>query len=91
VFVLICGSIVVAGVRLLGSGDASGALSERDALVAGPTLVLSSALPTVVEKALGAEWLAAQPTALALLFSNSVVLAVLLGVALQAVVGERRA
>ncbi|REK09747.1 MAG: xanthine permease [Acidobacteria bacterium] len=89
VFVLICGSIVVAGLRLLGQG-ADGGLGERQALIAGTTLVLALAAPVVVERVLGPEWLAARPAALSLVLGNSVVLAVLVGVTLQVLLGPDR-
>ncbi len=81
VFVLVCGSIVASGVRLLAAAPATTA----NATVVGVTLVASVAVPEAVGRSLGAEWLATVPPLVRLGLTNGVVLAVVLAVGLHGV------
>ena len=83
VFVLVCGMITVSGLRLIQKAPAT----DRTALTVGTTLVVSLATPTAVRSVLGADGLEQLPSALALLVTNSIVLAVLLGIGLNAALG----
>lgn len=79
VFILVCGMIVISGIRLVQAAEASSA----NAFVVGTTLVIATTLPPYVRTALGADWLAGLPSLVSLLLTNSVVLAVLVGVGLN--------
>jgi xanthine/uracil permease len=81
VFVLVCGMIAMSGVRLLGAARATLA----DSFVVGTTLIAAVALPFYVKTTLGADWLAGVPPLVALLLTNTVVLAVVLAVGLNLV------
>ncbi|MCG8462135.1 MAG: hypothetical protein MI919_38110, partial [Holophagales bacterium] len=83
VFVLVCGSIVASGARLLARAPDT----ERSRLVVGITLVVSLALPAYVTSGLGEEWLSERSTFVALFLTNTVVLAVTLAVGTNAVLG----
>ena len=80
VFVLICGSIAISGIRLVASAPPS----PRMSLVIGTTLIVALGLPSHADK-LGL------PQGLELLVGNSVVLAVLLAVGLNALLGGESA
>lgn len=88
VFVVVCGTIVLSGLRLIAAGRA-GPASD---LVAGMTLVLAVGVPVYVRSALGESWLTALPMLIRLAVTNPIVLAVLLAVGSHAVVTavERR-
>lgn len=79
VFVLVCGMIATSGVRLLAAAKPTTANS----FVVGTTLVASVAVPIYTRYALGEAWLVQQPAFYRLLLSNTVVLAVVLGVGLN--------
>ncbi len=79
VFVLVCGMIAASGIRLLAAAPPTTANS----FVIGTTLVGSVAIPVYTRYALGAEWLEQLPALYRLLLSNTVVLAVVLGVGLN--------
>lgn len=79
VFILVCGMIAVSGIRLLGAARPG----AGEAMVVGMTLVAAVGVPVGVRSVLGAEWLAARPPLVALLLTNTVVLAVLLAVGLN--------
>ncbi|MEE9208166.1 MAG: solute carrier family 23 protein [Gemmatimonadota bacterium] len=79
VFILVCGMIAMSGIRLIASARAS----MGNQLVAGTTLIASIGVPIYVQYSLGEEWLAQLPLFGRLVFSNPVVLAVLLGVGLH--------
>ncbi len=79
VFVLVCGMIATSGIRLLAAAPPTTANS----FVIGTTLVGSVAVPVYTRFALGAEWLEQLPALYRLLLSNTVVLAVVLGVSLN--------
>jgi uracil-xanthine permease len=81
VFILVCGMIAVSGVRLLAAAKPTLANS----LVVGTTLIAAVGAPAYVRSALGPEWLAGLPPLLGLFITNTVVLAVLLGVGLNLV------
>lgn len=80
VFVLVCGMIVASGMRLLAETEAS----LGNLTVIGTTLVAAVAVPVHVQTL----DLSALPTTISLLLGNSVVLAVVLGVALNLVLVE---
>ena len=84
VFLLICGSIVISGVRLLAAVPPTAA----NTAVVGITLVLALALPPYVENVLGSPEVAALPLGVRLLITNSVVLAVLTSVTLNLLLNE---
>ncbi len=79
VFVIVCGMIAMAGIRLLGAARPTAA----NLLMAGTTLVCAILVPIYVQQALGEAWLAALPPFLRLTLTNTVVLAVLLAVGLN--------
>ncbi|MFQ5691167.1 MAG: uracil-xanthine permease family protein [Gemmatimonadota bacterium] len=79
VFVLVCGMIAVSGMRLLKMAPDTPA----NRFVVGTTLIVSVGVPTYVSFTLGASWLEALPPLVALVLTNPVVLAVLLGVILN--------
>ncbi len=83
VFVLVCGMIVVSGLRIL---ERVASTTANHTLI-GTTLVIATALPVYVQFGLGTEWLGGQPIILRLLLTNSVVLGVLLAVGLNACFG----
>lgn len=82
VFVVVCGMIAVSGIQLLGAADLDG----PNALVVGTTLIAAVAVPGYVKGALGQVRLDALPSVVGLLLTNTVVLAVVVGVSLNAVV-----
>ncbi len=86
VFVLVCGMIVASGVRLLAASEASTA----NALVVGTTLILAVGVPVTVQLELGPAWLDELPSLARLLLTNSVVLAVVLAVSLNAALNRPR-
>ncbi len=79
VFVIVCGMIAISGIRLISAAPATTANS----LVVGPTLIAAIAVPAYVKSSLGEEWLDQLPTLVSLLMTNTVVLAVVLGVGLN--------
>lgn len=79
VFVLVCGMIVSSGVRLL----AAAAPTTANSFVIGTTLVGAITVPIYTRYALGEVWLEALPAIARLLFTNTVVLAVILAVGLN--------
>lgn len=89
VFVIVCGTIVLSGFRLLSASRTGPA--ER--LLAGTSLIVAVTVPLHVNLALGQAWLDRLPVLLRLTLTNSVVLAVILAVGLHAlfsVAGARR-
>ena len=78
VFVIVCGMIVVSGMRLVQSA----ASTLRSDLVVGTTLILSLGVPAHV-KSLGEPFLQSLAAFPRLMLTNSVVLAVFLGVGLN--------
>ncbi len=83
VFIVVCGSIVLSGLRLIAAGRARPA----DDLIVGTTLVLAVGLPVAVRLVLGGAWLAGVPVLARLVITNPVVIAVVLAVGLNAGVG----
>ena len=83
VFVVICGMIVVSGLRLMGNALSS----SRDAFLVGTTLIIALALPVYVAGSLGPEWLEAMPMFVRLMLTNSVVLAVVIAIGLNLMLG----
>jgi xanthine/uracil permease len=81
VFLVICGMIATAGLRLIGSG----AKDDRTFLTTAVTLSLALTLPLVVPTS--SEWFKSLPALAKLMLTNSVVIAVTLGVGLNAVLG----
>ncbi len=79
VFVLVCGMIASSGVRLLAVAKPTTANS----FVVGTTLVASIAVPIYTRYGLGEGWLEELPALSRLLLTNTVVLAVVLGVGLN--------
>ncbi len=79
VFVLVCGMIATSGVRLLAAAKPTTANS----FVVGTTLVAAVAVPIYTRYALGEAWLDQLPALARLLLTNTVVLAVVLGVGLN--------
>jgi xanthine/uracil permease len=79
VFLMICGMIAVTGLRLLGSAPRDDAAFLTTAL----TLAVSLTLPSAA--AANGAWFAALPPLARLMLSNGVVLAITLGVGLNAV------
>ena len=79
VFILVCGMIAVSGVRLV----AAARPTLANSLVVGTTLIAAVATPGYIHSTLGEAWLAGLPPLVALLVTNTVVLAVLLGVGLN--------
>ncbi len=90
VFVLVCGMIMISGLRVIHAGLGAEGESDRSGLVVGITLVVALALPRIVQQGLGEAWLEARPQALSLILTNPVVLAVLLGIGLNLLLGERK-
>lgn len=87
VFVLVCGLIVASGLRLL-------AVAERTTtndLVAGITLVLSLGLPLYARYGLGSAWLDSLADLPRLVISNTVVLAVVSALLLNALLNRTAA
>ena len=87
VFVIVCGMIAISGIRLLQAAPSD----PRTDLTVGITLILSLGLPAIVPGVLGADGMEQLPAILRLLLTNSVVLAVLLGVGLNLILGSTRA
>lgn len=83
VFIVVCGTIVLSGLRLIAAGR-DGPASD---LIVGTTLVLAVALPVAARVALGGAWLSGVPVLARLLVTNPVVIAVVLAVGLNAIVG----
>ncbi len=81
VFLVICGMIATTGLRLL----ASGPKDDRTFLTTAVTLSLALTLPLVVPTT--SEWFKNLPALAKLMLGNSVVIAVTLGVGLNAVLG----
>lgn len=81
VFMLICGMIVVSGMRLVGDS----VRLPGNAFLVGTTLILALGLPAYTQSALGPEWLDSTPIFARLLLTNSVVLAVITAVGLNLV------
>lgn len=81
VFLVVCGMIAVAGLRLLSAG----ARGEGAALTTAITLVAALTLPLVAPAQ--AEWFSTLPPLARLMLSNSVVLAITLGVSLNGLLG----
>ncbi len=79
VFLVVCGMIAVSGLKLLSAAPPTTA----NQLLVGSTLIAAIAVPIYVKSSLGPEWLAGLPPVLGLLLTNTVVLAVLLGVGLN--------
>lgn len=86
VFVVVCGTIVVAGMRLAGAAGPAGETTV-DRLVIGTTLVASLGVPAYARFVLGAEWLDRLPALARLAATSPVVLAVVLAVGLNLVLG----
>lgn len=84
VFVIVCGMIAVSGIQLLDAAR----LDTRNALLVGTTLITAVGVPAYVRSSLGPEWLEGLPAIAALVLTNTVVLAVLLGVGLNLVLNE---
>ena len=78
VFLLVCGMIATSGIKLV----ASAADTTSNAVVIGLSLVAAITIPAYVKSALP-DWLAAQPPLVNLLLTNTVVLAMLLGIGLH--------
>lgn len=83
VFILICGMIVVSGIRLLGSSLASPTVAFHT----GTTLVIALATPAWARNGMSPERLESLSIFTRLILTNSVVLAVLLGVGLHVILG----
>ncbi len=81
VFVVVCGMIALAGIRLIASAPATTA----NQLLIGTTLVVALLVPVYVRTALDAAWLDALPIFVRLVVTNTVVLAVLAAVGLNVV------
>ena len=79
VFVIVCGMIVMSGIRLLSAAPNTTA----NFLLAGTTLICAIGIPVYVNYILGAEWLGQLPALLKLFMTNTVVFAVLLSVGLN--------
>lgn len=86
VFIIVCGMIVVSGIRLLQAAPST----PNHGLTIGITLIVALGLPAYVQSQLGPEWVAGLPSLLGLLVSNSVVLAVVLGVGLNGLLGGNK-
>lgn len=81
VFLVVCGMIATAGLRLLASGEKD----ETYLLTTAITLAAALTLPLAVPA--GSEWFKALPPLARLMLGNGVVIAVTLGVLLNAVLG----
>ncbi len=79
VFIVVCGTIVISGVRLLNSVD----WTPGSTLLAGTTLIAALGLPI---QASGSAWITRVPTSIGLLLTNSVVISVILAVCLNLIV-----
>ncbi len=79
VFVIVCGMIVASGFRLLQANEAD----NSDGWVIGITLVVALSVPGLMQSAALAPKVAELPLAVTLLLTNSIVLAVLLGIVLE--------
>ncbi len=83
VFVLVCGMITVSGLRLIQQAPTT----DRTAFTVGTTLVVSLATPAALRSVLGEDGMDQLPSAVSLVLTNSIVLAVLLGIGLNALFG----
>lgn len=79
VFVVVCGMIVVSGIRLLQAAPGT----TGNFLLIGTVLVTAVGIPVYTRYVLGEAWLNGLPGTLRLLVTNTVVLAVLLGIGLN--------
>jgi uracil permease len=81
VFVIVCGMIALAGIKLVGTAKTTTA----NFLMAGTSLICAVLVPIYVQQTLGEAWLATQPMLFRLVLTNTVVLAVILAVGLHLV------
>lgn len=81
VFTIICGMIVVSGIRLMSVAKNTNA----NTLLIGTTLICAISIPIYVKYSLGEVWLSQLPLAVNLLLTNTVVLGVLISVTLNIV------
>ncbi len=79
VFIIVCGMIVLSGIRLLAAAEDTAA----NFLLAGTTLIVVIGLPIYAKFVLADAWLRTLPAFVKLLVTNTVVLAVLLAVVLH--------
>ena len=79
VFVIVCGTIVVSGFRLMQTAPATTA----NGLIAGTTLICALGIPAYAQFVLGPAWLGQLPAFVRLLLTNPVVLAVVMAIGLQ--------
>jgi xanthine/uracil permease len=79
VFIIVCGMIVMSGVRLYNSVPNT----TSNFLLGGITLICALGIPVYAKYGLGTEWLKQLPALLRLFMTNTVVLAVFLGVGLN--------
>lgn len=79
VFVIVCGMIVMSGIRLLSSAPAT----NINFLLVGTTLICAIGIPVYANYVLGVEWLKQLPLLIKLFLTNTVVLAVILSVGLN--------
>jgi NCS2 family nucleobase:cation symporter-2 len=83
VFVLVCGMIIVSGIKLIHAAKNTTA----NALLIGTTLVCAICVPVYTQilqtTKVGAAWLGSLPSVVKLLMTNTVVLAVVMGIVLN--------
>jgi uracil permease len=79
VFVIVCGMIVMSGIRLLSAAPNT----TSNFLLVGTSLICAIGIPVYANYVLGADWLSQLPVLIKLFMTNTVVLAVLLSVSLN--------
>jgi len=76
VFVIVCGMIVMSGIKLLSAAKNTSA----NFLLAGTTLICAIGIPVYAKTVLGQEWLDGLPAFARLSLTNTVVLAVIMAI-----------
>jgi xanthine/uracil permease len=83
VFMLVCGSIVNSGMKLINSAPKT----EGNGILIGLTLLLAIGLPVYAKASLG-EWMSTVTPFVRMLFTNTVVIAVIVGILLNIIINH---
>jgi uracil permease len=83
VFMLVCGSIVISGMKLINSAPKT----EGNGILVGLTLLLAIGLPVYAKASLG-EWMSTVTPFVRMLFTNTVVIAVIVGILLNIIINH---
>ena len=83
VFILVCGSIIMSGMKLINSAPKT----EGNGILVGLTLLLAVGLPVYARASLG-EWMKTVTPFVRMLFTNTVVIAVIAGIVLNILINH---